>query len=100
MAGGEVDEPAIEVLHLHAGRLELRNEEPDLSRNLLERPLRFLHAGRVEPAAVAGHLSLHPSETLAVGHEPSARRDEPLDERCDHIERLVRLLLAEEPHTC
>ena len=96
----KVDEPAVEVLHLHAGRLELGDEERDLARNLIDRTLGLLHARRIEPAAVACDLSLHLGEAPAAGHEAPACRYEPFDERRDHLQGVVRLLLAEELHTC
>jgi hypothetical protein len=37
---------------------------------------------------------------LPVRDETPARSDEPFDERRYHAKRVVRLLLAEEPHTC
>ena len=100
MAGREVDEPAVEVLHLHAGRFELGNEKPDLVRDLLDGGLDVLRASRIEPAAVPGYLSLEAGEALPLGDEAATRCDEPFDERCHDGQRVVRLLLAEEPHTC
>jgi hypothetical protein len=100
VAGREVDEPAVEILHLHAGRLELGNEKPDLVRNLLDGALDLLHASRIEPAAVPGHLSLELGEALSVCDEAPAGGDKPFDERRNDAKRVVRLLLAEEPHTC
>ena len=100
VARREVDEPAVEVLHLHAGRLELGNEKPDLVRDLVDGALDLLRANRIEPAAVPRHLSLEPGEALPVGDEAAARGDEPFDERRNDAQRLVRLLLAEELHTC
>ena len=100
VTGREVDEPAVEVLHLHAGRLELGNEKPDLVRDFLDGALDLLRTNRIEPAAVPRHLSLEPGEALPVGDEAAARGDEPFDKRRNDAQRLVRLLLAEEPHTC
>ena len=100
VTGREVDEPAVEVLHLHAGRLELGNEKPDLVRDLLDGALDLLRANRIEAAAVPRHLSLEPAEAFPVGDEAAARGDEPFDERRNDAQRLVRLLLAEELHTC
>ena len=100
VAGRKVDEPAVEILYLHAGRLELGNEKPDLVRHLLDGALDFLRASRIEPAAVPGHLSLELGEALPVGDEAAARGNEPFDEWRNDAERVVRLLLAEEPHTC
>ena len=100
VARREVDEPAVEVLHLHAGRLELGNEKPDLVRDLLDGALDLLRTNRIEPAAVPCHLSLEPAEAFPVDDEAAARGDEPFDKRRNDAQRLVRLLLAEEPHTC
>ena len=44
VAGGEVDEPAVEVLHLHAGSLEVGDQQPDLLRDLVDGILRLLDA--------------------------------------------------------
>ena len=98
--GREIDEPPVEILHLHAGRLELGDQEPDLVPDLLGRTLGRLYAGGIEPASVSCHFSLHAGEAAALGHEAPTRRDEPLDEGGDPFERVVRLLLVEEPHTC
>ncbi len=100
VSGREVDEPAVEVLHLHAGRFELRNEKPDLLRDLLDGALDLLRANRIEPAAVPGHLSFEPGKALPVGDEAATRGDESFDERRNDAQGVVRLLLAEEPHTC
>jgi len=100
VASREVDEPTVEVFHLHTGRLELGNEHPDLVRNLLDSALGLLHASWIEPAPVPGHLLLELGEMLPVRDETPARSDEPFDERRYHAKRVVRLLLAEEPHTC
>ena len=100
VSGREVDEPAVEVLHLYAGRLELGNEKPDLVRDLLDGALDLLRANRIEPAAVPGHLSFEPGEALPVGDKAASRGDEPFDERRNDAQGVVRLLLAEEPHAC
>jgi len=100
MAGREVDEPAVEVLHLHADRFELGNEKPDLVRDVFDGALDLLRACRIEPAAVPGHLSLEAGEALPLGNEVATRCDEPFDEWRNDAQRVVRLLLAEEPHTC
>ena len=100
MVGGEVDEPAVEVLHLHAGGLEVGDQQRDLLRDLVDGILRLLDACGIETATVAGDLVPKLGEALSVGDETPARGDEPLDERRDDAEGFIRLLLAEEPHTC
>ena len=97
---GKSTSPRSRSFHLHAGRLELSNEKPDLVRNRLDGALDLLHASRIRPAAVPGDLSLELSEAASVCDEASARSDEPFDERRNDAQRIVRLLLAEEPHTC
>ena len=100
MTGGEVDKPAIEVLHLDARLLEVRDEQADLARDRFHGVLRLLDAGRIETSTVSGHLAAKLRETLPVGDEAAACSDEPLDQRRVDVERLVRLLLAEQPHAC
>ena len=100
VVGGEVDEPAVEVLHLHAGSLEIGDQQPDLLRDLVDGILRLLDACGIETATVAGDLVPKLGEALSVGDETPARSDEPLDERRDDAEGFIRLLFAEEPHTC
>jgi len=97
---GKVDEPAVEILHLDAGRLEVGDEQPDLVRDFVEGILSLLRAGRIETSPVPRHLAPNLRESPALGYEPPARRDEALDVGRDDPEGVVRLLLAEEPHTC
>jgi hypothetical protein len=98
--GGEVDEPAVEVLDLHSRLLEIGDEEADLLRHLVYRRLSLLNLPRVEPASVPAHLVLDRREALPFLQETLARGDEPADERLDHGQSVIRFLLAEEAHTC
>ena len=97
---GKVDEPAVEILHLHAFRLEVGDEQPDLVRDLLDGILSLLQPGWIEASPVPRHLAPKPREPPSLGHEPPSCRDEAFDERRDDPEGIVRLLLAEEPHRC
>ena len=98
--GGEVDEAAVEILHLHAGRLELRDDEPDLVCDLLDVPVRLLYVPGIEASAVPRDLAPDLREPLSAGNESPARGDQPFYERRDDAEGIVRFLLAEEAHTC
>lgn len=42
MLRGKVDEPAVEIFHLHARGLEVGHEEPDLVRDLFDGVLSIL----------------------------------------------------------
>ena len=98
--GREVDEAAIEILHLHTCLLELCDDEPDLARHGLDGVLCVLHVLGIEPAAVARHLASNGRQPLALDDELLARGHEAAHQRFDDDQRVVRFVLAEEAHTC
>ena len=100
MASRKVDEALVEVLHLHARLLELRDDAPDLVRHLLDGALSVLNVLGIEPAAVPRHLAAHTRQAPALDHELLPRGNQPPHEGRDHRKGLVRFLLAEEAHTC
>jgi len=96
--GGKVDQPLVEILHLDACRLELTHEERNLGADLCGLLLELAHPFRIEAAAVPGHPAFdllepagHMDESLASGYEP-------FDQRPHDLERVVGLLLGEDPH--
>lgn len=100
MSSWKVHEPAVEVLHLDSGLLELGHDEADLVRNRLDGVLCLLHVLGIESTTVPADLPPDRRQPLALSQESLARGDEALHERLDHREGIVRFLLAEEAHTC
>ena len=94
----KVDQPPVEILHLHPGRLELTHEERDLGADLRSLLLELAHPLQVETAAVPGHSAFDLLEPTGNTHEASASAYEPLDQRPHDLERVVGFLLGEDPH--
>jgi hypothetical protein len=94
----KVDQPLVEILHLHAGRLELTHEERDLGADLRSLLLELAHPLRIETAAVPGHSAFDSLEPAGHVYEAPASAYEPLDERPHDLERVVGFLLGEDPH--
>lgn len=97
MDGGEVDQAAVEVFHLDAEGVELGDEVGEAPLGFLPRPHRALEGARIQ-VAVSGHSGLQRREALRPGESVPPRVDEALDERPDHRQGLVRLLLCEQAH--
>jgi hypothetical protein len=94
----KVDQALVEILHLHARRLQLTHEDRDLGADLRTLLLKLPHPFRIETAAVSGHSAFDFLETAGYMDETSASAYEPLDERPHDLERVVGLLLREDPH--
>ena len=94
----KVDQPPVEILHLHPGRLELTHEERDLGADLRSLLLELPHQLRIETAAVPGHATFDLPEPAGYMHEALPSGYKPLDERPHDLERVVGLLLGEDPH--
>jgi len=94
----KVDQPLVEILHLHAGRLELTHEERDLGADLRSPILELAHPLRIETAAVPGHSAFDLLEPAGHMDEAPASSYEALDQRPHDLERVVGLLLGEDPH--
>lgn len=98
MAGGKVDEPAVEVLHLDAEAVELLDRARELRGNPLGAPLEVRDAPWVEAAAVPRDRPPHRAQLAAETEELPPPPDEPLHERAHDLERRVRLFRREEAH--
>jgi hypothetical protein len=94
----KVDQPLVEILHLHTGRFELTHEERDLGADLRSLLLELAHPLRVETTAVPGHSSFDLLEPGSNMHEAPPSAYEPLDQRPYDLERVVGFLLGEDPH--
>ena len=94
----KVDQPLVEILHLHAGRFELTHEDRDLGTHLRSLLLELLYPFRIETAAVPGHSALDLLEPAGLLDETPASSYEPHDQRPHDLERVVRFLLREDPH--
>jgi hypothetical protein len=98
VVGRKVDQPPVEILHLDARRLHLIHEDRDLGADLRSLLLEFPHPFRIETAAVPGHSAFDLLEAAGYMDEASASAYEPLDQRSHDLERVVGLLLREDPH--
>lgn len=94
----KVDQPLVEILHLHAGRFELTHEDCDLGADLHSLLLEVTYPFRIETAAVPGHSASYLLEPAGHMGEASASRYEPLDQRAHDLERVIGLFLREYPH--
>jgi hypothetical protein len=95
---GNIAQPLVEVLPLHAGVLPLAHESGDVRGDLGGFLLEIADPFRVEATAVPGHLAFDLLEPAGYVDEAPARRYEPLDERAHDLKRVVRLFLGEELH--
>jgi hypothetical protein len=98
MLRGKIDQTLVEVLHLHAGLLELGNDARKIGGGLGGALLQFSDALEVEPAAVPGDRALNILEPAGHVDEAPAGLDEPLGKRPNDLQGVVRLFLREEPH--
>jgi len=98
MPGGEVDQALVEVLHLHAYLLQLADDGRKVGRGLGRALLQFADPLGVQAAAVSGNRALDLLEPTGNMDEAFPSLDEPLDERPDDLQGVVRLFLREDPH--
>jgi hypothetical protein len=98
MVRRKVDQPLVEILHLHADRLELTHEERDFAADLRSMLLELAHPFRIETAAVPGHAAFDLLEPAGHMQEAPASPYEPLDQGPHDLERVVGFLLSEDPH--
>jgi hypothetical protein len=94
----KVDQSLVEILDLHAGRLELTHEDRDLGARLRSLLLELPYPFRIETATVPGHSAFDMLEPAGHVHEAPTSSYEPLDQRPYDLERVVGLLLGEDPH--
>jgi cobalamin transport system substrate-binding protein len=98
VASGEIDQSAVQILDLDAKRFELGESGGHIRCGLFGICVQVSHAFGIEATPVSRYSPTHALEALAHVNEAPVGADEPLDERPDDRQRLVRFLLGEEPH--
>jgi hypothetical protein len=95
---GKIDQALVKVLDLNADLLELVDDGGEIGRGIAGALLQLSDALGVEAATVPRDRAFHLLEPTSHVDEASACLDEPLDERSNHLQGVVRLFLREEPH--